>query len=82
MKIYRRAFICILIALLAVGPVLTINVMAEESDGSRLLDIGSKIEQYVDEHTDTTAGMGLCFQTAGMDQCNAACRAGDNRSGG
>ena len=59
MKRYRLAFICILILMLVIEPVFTINAKAKENDSSRLQDIGNKIEQYVDEHADTTAGMSV-----------------------
>lgn len=59
MKTYRLAFVCILIVLLVVEPLTSINVMAKESSDSRSLDIGAKIEQYVDDHADTMAGMSV-----------------------
>ena len=59
MKTYRLAFVCILIVLLVAEPLLSINVMAKESSDSSSLDIGDKIEQYVDDNADTTAGMSV-----------------------
>ena len=84
MKICRLIFVCILTALF-VAEILPMNAMAEESSDSNILNIGYKIEQYVDEHSDTTGrysdGMGVCIQIIGMDQRNAAFGAGKNRSG-
>lgn len=59
MKTSRLVFICILTVMLIINPVFTINVMAKENDSSAKQDIGNKIEQYVDEHADTTAGMSV-----------------------
>lgn len=56
MKKFR--VIGILILLLFLTPSLVLNAMAEENDTSTS-DIGSKIEQYVAEHEDTTAGMSV-----------------------
>ena len=59
MKTYRLAFVCILTVLIAVELLFSINVMAKESSGSEILNIGDKIEQYVYDHADTTAGMSV-----------------------
>lgn len=59
MKRYGLAFIYIIIIVLVIEPVFTINVMAKENDSSSVQDIGNKIEQYVDENIDTTAGMSV-----------------------
>lgn len=58
MKVCRLIFVCILTALF-VAEILPMNAMAEESSDSNILNIGNKIEQYVDEHSDTTAGMNV-----------------------
>lgn len=57
MKRYRVAFICFITLLFFLHPIFTIKVRAEEID--RISDIGNKIEQYVYDHADTTAGMSV-----------------------
>lgn len=59
MRGYRLLFAHILIVLLAAELILPTNAMAMESSDSNISNIGSKIEQYVNEHSDTTAGMSV-----------------------
>lgn len=59
MKISHLAFARILIILLVVELILPIRAMAEESSDSTTFNIGEKIEQYVNDHADTTAGMSV-----------------------
>lgn len=58
MKKYHLTLICSLILVFVMESILTNNVMAKEND-NRILDIANKIEQYVDDHADTTAGMNV-----------------------
>lgn len=59
MKISHLAFARFLIILLVVELILPIRAMAEESSDSTTFNIGEKIEQYVNDHADTTAGMSV-----------------------
>lgn len=59
MRGYRLLFAHILIVLLAAELIMPTNAMAKESSDSNISNIGSKIEQYVNEHSDTTAGMSV-----------------------
>lgn len=56
---YRLPFVPILIGLLVVELILPTNALAKESSDNTISNIGSKIEQYVNEHSDTTAGMSV-----------------------
>lgn len=49
----------LMICLLAAQIVLPVNVMAQEQNTGGVQDIGSRIEEYVEEHADTTAGMSV-----------------------
>jgi len=59
MRGYRLLFVSVLIGLLVVELISPTNAMAKESSDSNISNIGSKIEQYVNEHSDTTAGMSV-----------------------
>lgn len=55
----RMAFVLLIACLLAAQIVLPVNVKAQEQKTDGAQDIGSRIEQYVREHADTTAGMSV-----------------------
>lgn len=59
MRGHRLLFAHILIVLLSAELIMPTNAMAKESSDSNISNIGSKIEQYVNEHSDTTAGMSV-----------------------
>lgn len=58
MKKYRLALVYMAMMLM-LESILTINAMAEEDADSKIQNIGYEIEQFVDEHADTTAGMSV-----------------------
>lgn len=59
MRKYPVAFICVLILMLAARPISDFPVMAAENGSGSIQEIGNDLEQYVNDHADTTAGMSV-----------------------
>jgi len=58
---HRFILICTLIAVLMSMPAFAGTTMANDNNNNGVIGIGDKIERYVDEHMETTAGMSVAI---------------------